>query len=286
MSWSNYHGHCHYCDGKEAPEEYIRSAMDKGMHAIGFSCHAPVPFQTTWNMPASKLPVYLEEIDRLKQNNGDELIVLKSLEVDFIPDVIGPRNQLILDSELDYMVGSVHFVDAFDDGTRWSIDNNNSEFVKGVNEIFDGDVQAAITRYFYLQNEMLTTQPPEILGHMDKIRMHNVVSPHFDENAKWYRNLVYETLKLAAQNEVVVEINTKYFSKTEMTFPSMAHFKWMLNNNVRVTINSDAHHPDALTSGFSEVAGMLLNAGYRHLWHWVGGAFCPKLFDGNGVINK
>jgi histidinol-phosphatase (PHP family) len=50
MSWTNYHSHCHYCDGKYEPEKYIESALQQGLLAYGFSSHTPLPFETTWAM--------------------------------------------------------------------------------------------------------------------------------------------------------------------------------------------------------------------------------------------
>lgn len=283
MSWSNYHGHCHYCDGKGAPEEYIQAAIKNNMQVLGFSCHAPVPFKTTWTMPADKLPVYLDEMSVLKNRYADKIKLLTSLEVDFIPGLAGPSEQLIKSANLDYVIGSVHYVDAFENGDHWSIDNNNSEFEQGVASIFKNDIKKAIQRYFYLQQEMCDSQAPHILGHMDKIKMHNVVKSHFSENDPWYLNLVYDTLKLAVEKEIIVEINTKYFQNNNLLFPGMEHFKWMRQNGVRVTINSDAHTPQALTLGFEHVADMLFIVGYRELWAWNDNSFAPHGFNRNGI---
>jgi len=284
MSWSNYHGHCHYCDGKGAPEEYIQAAIKNHMQILGVSCHAPVPFKTTWTMPADKLPTYLDEMSVLKNQYADKIKLLTSLEVDYIPGLAGPGEQLIKSANLDYVIGSVHYVDAFENGDHWSIDNNNIEFEQGVASIFKNDIKKAIQRYFYLQQEMCDSQTPHILGHMDKIKMHNVVKSHFNESDSWYLNLVYDTLKLAAEKEIIVEINTKYFQNNNLLFPGMEHFKWMQENGVRVTINSDAHTPQTLISGFEHVADMLFIAGYKELWVWNGNSFAPHGFNRNGMV--
>jgi histidinol-phosphatase (PHP family) len=283
MSWSNYHGHCFYCDGKESPDAYIAEAESQNMRVIGFSCHAPVPFDTTWTMPADRLPQYLDQIENLKNSVNEGLLVLKSLEVDYIPGIAGPYNPQILASHLDYVVGSVHYVEAFPSGVRWSIDNNNTEFESGITQIFNGDVKLAVTRYFELQMEMCTNEAPDILGHMDKIRMHNLVKPHFNEFEDWYIKMLYDTLITARDKGIIVEINTKYFTRNGMLFPSQQHFKWMHKNGIKVTISSDAHKPASLTSGFFEVAAMLLEAGYREIWEWNGSGFAPFGFTKEGL---
>lgn len=284
MSWSNYHGHCNYCDGKGVPEEYIFSAIDLKMPVLGISCHAPVPFKTTWTMPDEKLPVYLAEMASLKDQYRNQLKLLTSLEVDYIPGLAGPFNNRIVSANLDYVVGSVHYVDSFQSGEHWSIDNNNTEFARGIVEIFNNDVRHALKRYFELQQEMCSNETPDILGHMDKIKMHNLVMPHFNENEPWYLQMVYDTLKLASENGIIVEINTKYFERSGLLFPGKEHFKWMKQNGIKVIVNSDAHNPKALTSGFDDVAVMLKNAGYKEIWTWVGDGFAPRGFNGNGTI--
>ncbi|ASB50554.1 histidinol-phosphatase [Alkalitalea saponilacus] len=283
MSWSNYHGHSFYCDGRKAPEEYIPAALEQGMKIIGFSCHAPVPFETGWTMPKDKLPQYLLDIEQLQSKNFNGLLVLKSLEVDYIPDIAGPLHPDILSAKLDYVVGSIHYVDQFPSGQHWSIDNSNEEFEQGIAEVFNGNVKSAVTRYFHLQMEMLRYQPPSIIGHMDKIRMHNVVKQHFNEDDDWYVELVRETMLMAKDKNVIVEINTKYFAKNGLLFPDHKHFKWMFENDIPVTINSDAHDPEKLTSGFSQVAKLLMEAGYTRLMEWKDGKFIPMPFNEKGI---
>ncbi len=284
MSWSNYHGHCHYCDGKGTPEEYVQKAIEKRMPVLGISCHAPVPFETTWTMRGEKLPLYIEEMTLLKKQYHDKIQLLTSLEVDYIPGLAGVLHPKIVSANLDYVVGSVHYVDTFESGEHWSIDNNNTEFEKGVVEIFKNNIKNASKRYFYLQQEMCDTQAPDILGHMDKIKMQNVHKLYFNEQDSWYLQLVYDTLKLAAEKGIIVEINTKYYERFGILFPGKECFKWMKQNGIKVTINSDAHKTDALTSGFEDVAIMLIDAGYKELWEWEGGVFTPHKFSVNGIV--
>jgi histidinol-phosphatase (PHP family) len=284
MSWSNYHGHCHYCDGKGAPEEYITAALDFKMPVLGISCHAPVPFETTWTMPEEKLPLYVSEMQSLKNQYAGRIKLLTALEVDYIPGLAGPLHPRILSAGIDYVVGSVHYVEAFETGEHWSIDNNNTEFEKGVVEIFQNDVRRAVKRYFNLQQEMCANETPAFLGHMDKIKMHNLVKPHFNEASTWYLSMVYETLSLAVEKEIIVEINTKYFDRAGLLFPGKEHFKWMKQNGVRVSINSDAHKAESVLSGFTEVASLLKQAGYQELWQWTGNGFSPRGFKETGII--
>ena len=285
MSWSNYHGHSRYCDGKCELIDYVEKAKELDVRVLGISSHAPVPFDTWWTMPNDKLPEYLSELKDLKLKHNDEnFTLLSSLEVDYIPTILGPSNQKIIDAELDYIVGSIHYVDRLESGERWTIDSNEEEFEKGLKEIFSGDALKAVSRYFEIQMQMIDTEPPNIIGHLDKIRMHNTKKPYFAENSKKYLTKVYDLLKFAAEKRVIVEINTKYLSDAGLLFPSKEHFKWMRINNIPITLSSDAHHPDLITSGFEEVAEILIDVGYKELWVWTGKEFTPTGFNKNGIL--
>src|SRR5690349_14899543 len=129
MSWTNYHSHCHYCDGKYAPEEYVKSALKNGLLAYGFSSHAPVPFDCVWTMKPESAHAYVAEIRTLQQAYQRDIELYCGLEVDYIPGVTGPKSLPILELGLDYTIGSVHFVDAFPDGKRWEIDGSHQVFL-------------------------------------------------------------------------------------------------------------------------------------------------------------
>ncbi|TAJ14760.1 histidinol-phosphatase HisJ family protein [Marinilabiliaceae bacterium JC017] len=284
MRWTNYHGHCEYCDGKGRIEDYVIKAIELKMATIGISSHAPVPFETNWTMPEGNLPGYLQEVAFLKDKYKGEIEVLRSLEVDYIPDTISPKASFIDESSLDYVVGSIHFVDQFEDGQHWAIDGSFAEFEKGLNEIFKGDIKAVVKRYFELEREMIQHACPDIVGHMDKIKMHNKTKFLFDEKAQWYVDEVQKTLELIAEKGAVVEINTKAFKRNGLIFPGPEHFNTLKKLNIPITINSDCHHPDKLINGFEEVAEMLLEQGIDQLHEFHEGKWVPVAFEKEGIV--
>ncbi|MBS2212309.1 histidinol-phosphatase [Carboxylicivirga mesophila] len=273
MGWTNYHGHCDYCDGQGRIEDYILKAIELKMDAIGISSHAPVPFWTDWNMRAENLPAYLNEVEELKAKYEGRIAVYKSLEVDYIPHLISAKHDLITNAELDYVVGSVHFIGQMNDGTHWAVDAPVEEFKQGLQESFDGDIKQAAIRYYELQREMIERTAPDIIGHMDKIKMHNVRLNLFDENEQWYVNEVHKTLELIKEKGVIVEINTKAYFRDGHLFPGPEHFAKIKELNIPITINSDAHHSDKLVNGFDEVAQLLLEAGFSHTTELIDGSW-------------
>jgi histidinol-phosphatase (PHP family) len=285
MSWTNYHGHCHYCDGKGEPESYVKWAIEAKMPALGFSSHAPVPFESFWNMPHERLNSYLGEIDRLKLKYADKITIHKSLEVDYVEGLMGPRTEFTNSLNLDYVIGSVHFLGQRENGEYWAIDGSFDSFTIGLREIFGDDIKKAVHEFYYQQKQMVIHQTPDIIGHLDKIKMHNKHQPLFDETASWYKDEVRAMLENISRTNCIVEINTKSYSRNGLLFPGEEYFEWLKELKIPVVINSDAHFPEHLLDGFKEVAGMLKYHGIDEVIVLQNGKWNSCGFDENGLLS-
>ena len=259
--WSNFHTHSHYCDGKGKIADYLQAVVDSGVVNIGFSSHAPVPFPCSWCMKEDDFPDYLEEI-RQACKLFPQLEVYRGLEVDYIPAVVSPRT---FADRLDFTIGSIHFVEGYE-GKRWEIDNTLEVFKDGLKKIFNNDIRAAITRYLELTCEMLREAPPSILGHLDKIKV-NARETSFDETEDWYRQEVRRTLEVIASTDTIVEVNTRglYKKKSATTYPSPWILEELRDRNIRITISSDAHHPQDLIREFDATLVLLDYIGFRNI---------------------
>lgn len=263
MNWTNYHGHCNFCDGHGDPEDYVNLALQFHMSAIGFSSHAPVPFESFWNMPLDKLQDYLNEIHRLKTLYQEHIEIWCGLEIDYVDKVVSPSDNAFALANLDYTIGSVHYLNRFEDGTYWAIDGSFSSFRKGLELLYQGDIRKAVADYFEAQHLMLTNSNPDIIGHIDKIRMHNQTEFLFDENESWYQDSMYRLLEHISQKGCIVEINTKSFQKNGILFPDLKYLKRISELKIPLVINSDAHYPGDLISGFDFVVNRLRKEGIR-----------------------
>ncbi len=283
MIWTNYHGHCNYCDGNGKIEEYIKKAIELKMPVIGISSHAPVPFDCFWTMKEENLHSYDKEVDRLIEQYSNEINILKALELDYIPE-FGGFNKLVLDNiNLDYRIGSIHFIDRLSNGNFWGIDGSFEEFKLGLIDIFKNDIKAAVKRFYELTKEMINSEKFEIIGHFDKIKMHNVVEPLFDESEDWYLQEVEAVIELIKQKNIIVEINTKSYEKNRLLFPGLELFPMLKKYDVPITINSDAHFPDKLQSSYVEVAELLSKAGINILKEYKDGEWCDIEFTKEGL---
>lgn len=277
--WTNYHCHTNFCDGKKPVADVVAAAKAKGMIAIGVSSHAPLPFPNKWSMRPEMFDTYLEEINKAKKQN-EGIQVYAGLEVDFIPGKTSPFD---FKDRLDYTVGSVHFVNE-----TWEIDNTYDVFMDGLTNMFKGSIRQATARYYELTRAMVSSTPPTIVGHMDKVKMHNRGDRFFMEDEPWYREQVNTTLDAIARAGCIVEVNTRgiYQNKTDTTYPSPWILAEILRKKIPVTISSDAHHPDDLVNQFPQTARQLIDIGFKKIRILLNGRWTDVAFGEHGIVGQ
>lgn len=268
MIVTNYHSHSHYCDGKGSPEQQVQGALAQGLRAFGFSSHCPVPFENQWSMKAERLADYLAETRALKVKYEGQIELYKGLEVDFIPEMLGPKNFPML----DYCVGSVHYVGLNQFGQPWEIDGSSVEFLECLDTLYGGDIQAVLQKYYGIIRQMVETDPPQIMGHLDKIKMHNAARHLFDESEPWYVEEVEQTLQAIAKAGIITEINTRGNYKRDLDlYPSAWIIRRMKELQIPICINSDSHRPEEITASFPLAFQTAKAAGYNEVRVLLGG---------------
>jgi histidinol-phosphatase (PHP family) len=288
MPWTNYHNHCKYCDGVGELEEHVQEAIRQNIRSLGFTSHSPVPFDTPWSMKEADFDGYLRDLEAVKSKFSDRIEIYKGLEVDFLEKWPGQIKSWTDRAKLDFTVGSVHFVKEFEDGKPWEIDGTLEVFQRGIREIFGGDLRKAVSSYFELTCQMLEKDTPTILGHLDKIKMHNSKYPFFDENDQWYQTKLKETLEVAKKSGVIVEVNTRgiYKKRTTEPYPGIIGLRAIKELNIPVCLNSDAHHPSEITSEYRDIARLLLSIGYPELMILHDGSWTPRPFSDQGLVRN
>jgi histidinol-phosphatase (PHP family) len=273
MLLTNYHTHTKFCDGKEFPVSYAEEAIRQNIKVLGFSAHAPVPFPCNWPMPVEKYKEYSEIILSLKNQYNGKLEILHGLEIDYIPDLWPQMHKILNPQQLDYFIGSIHFIDYFPDGTRWSIDGSNEEFRKGWEEIFHRDSSRLVKKYFEYTRRMIKEMKPPIIGHLDKIKMQYSKDCFIPETDPVYREELMQTLEEVSASNCVVELNTRgaYRRNEKEFYPSSWVLKEMAKMKIPVMINSDAHHPQELMLLFDVATECLQTAGYKNIKYFSKG---------------
>ncbi len=275
MGISSFHVHSRFCDGSGEPEEYILKALEAGFCAIGFSSHAPLPFENDWTMKKTEVQTYCQEIRRLQTKYRECISVYLGLEIDYLPGLSGPRSEQFNALNLDYVIGSIHVADFVPEGPYLSVDGSEAEYLQLLEQVYHGDIQAMVTDYFHRVREMVIIHHPDIVGHLDIIKKNNPQERYFSEKEAWYIEAVQATLELIARSGVIVEVNTGGIARNYVDdlYPS----SWILAEcrrlNIPIMLNSDAHHPEALSAYYDQALDRLACLGFEkqrilinHIW--------------------
>jgi histidinol-phosphatase (PHP family) len=262
---ANYHTHTLFCDGKAEAVCFVEEAIKKKFAVLGFSAHAPVTFPTSWTINPYRVKEYHDEIHRLKREYSGKLEIYCGLEADFFPDIMKDVQALYSGQQWDYLIGSLHFIGTWPGGQRWCIDGPHEDFRKGWREITGNDPFLPVQKYFEYTREMVRSMKPDIIGHMDKIKMQYRPDCLIPETHPFYREQVMNTLEEIASSDCIVEINTRGMCKgqTEDFYPSRWIIREMFRMKIPITISSDAHSPGGLDFGFDTAGKALKEIGYR-----------------------
>ena len=260
---TNHHTHTFFSDGKAHPAEYAARASELGFTLLGFSEHSPVPFDNAFSFKPSRKEEYLSIIQALKLQYAGRLEIALSMEMEYIPGL--SENFAVLEKEygLDYVIGSVHLVKPSMDGNLWFIDGFLARtYDDGLRDLFGSDIRKAVTAYWHQVNQLIEKERIDIIGHLDKIKMHNR-NRYFTEDEPWYKSLVSETLDLIKSREVIVEVNTRgiYKKRADTTYPGIEILRQIKTMGIPVMVNSDAHLPHELDGAYEDARQVISMAG-------------------------
>ena len=265
---TNYHTHCTYCDGKEPIENFVRRAVELGYDQLGFSSHAPVPFENDFGIREEQIPEYTKEIDGFKAQIPF-LQLFYGLECDFIPGMTKPFSYFKSQFGLDYIIGGVHLVRPENSDNIWFIDGSKREiYDNGLHDFFDGDVKKAVTRFWEQSFEMIETEQFDIIAHFDKIKMHNQ-KRYFTEEEDWYLKLVDHCIELIRRKQLIVEINTRgiYKGRCPDYYPSDYALAQIAKHRIPMVVSTDAHKSEELSEGRDAAIEHLKSFGIKFLMY-------------------
>ncbi len=145
MNLFNLHTHSNFCDGKAEPEEYILKAIELGFHTLGFSSHAPVPFENNFSLKEERFDEYISTIRALKDQYSEKINIFLSLEIDYIPGITKDFEEFVRKGNLDYTIGGVHLVRNKEKQGLWFIDGPLQEtYENGLMKLFNGNIRKGV----------------------------------------------------------------------------------------------------------------------------------------------
>ena len=269
MRLASIHVHTTFSDGANDIETCCRTAYEKGLVSLGFSDHAPITrktgFRTHWHMRDEKLGEYIDSVRAAQKRWEGKLAVYLGLEVDFIPGLTGPADKDYREMELDYIIGSVHYLIP-QRGEYITVDDSAERVDKLIKDGFGGDPMAMAEAYWNAEAAMISAGGFDVLGHPDLVKKNNAGQEQrlFPEHGDFYREKTSAIASLLGKAGLRAEINTGGLNRgiTKDCYPSPAFLKLLHEHNVPMVINADAHKAEDLDGHYNEAIHALLDAGY------------------------
>ena len=265
--FSSMHTHTDFCDGKDDVETMCRAAYEKKLDAIGFSAHAPIERQTglksDWNLKEEKVEQYVEAVLAEKKRWQGKLDVYLGYEADYIKGVRSPLDNDIKALNLDYIIGSVHYIFPQNGSEPFTVDGPPEEFEKGLKEGFNGGGEALMNCYYDALCEMITQGGFDILGHADIIKKNCINKNYWNKKNEISRQR--EIAGLIAGSNIITEINTGGINRKKIneTYPSLSFLRILKEFNIPVIITSDAHCSKDIDGNYDIALKTLIRAGFK-----------------------
>lgn len=254
------HTHTRYSKhGRGHIEELVQAALERGISVLTITDHAPFHIDTDSRLLHQEVEEYFDEIDRVAAMYVDDITILRGLEADFIP---GCEEHLLrhLDGiELDFLIGSVHYVALDESIVRiWELPQIISA------PFLDG--------YFASLRELMVSGLFDAVGHPDAV-LRAVPEELYCER---FAPLV----PLMKQEGISYELNASGLRKTfydpasgeerhgTWTYPSLRLIRSLANEGVSFTVGSDAHAPEEVGMGLEQTIGAAAAAGLNTISHY------------------
>lgn len=228
----DYHTHTALCKHAEGQvEEYIRKGVERGLDEIGCSEHIPMPerFDEAHRMEIETYyDTYVPAVREAKERYKGAIAVRRGIEADFFPGTEEWVRRFISENTFDYVIGSVHFIG------EWGFDN--PVFVHHYEE---RDIDSTYASYYEAVKQSAQSGLFDVIGHCDLVKK-------FGHRAgKDMREILRETMKVIARNNLCMEINTSGLRKpVKEIYPGEEILALAKEFRIPLTLGSDAHSPD------------------------------------------
>ena len=197
--------------------------------------------------------ISFDALDCLREENPD-LTIRAGIELDNDPIHSAAGRKWIEQhwNKLDFVLGSVHFLDRAD---------QMFDSVPAGAEQFDGrDIDAIYADYFRRVREIAATGLVDCLAHLDLIKIHGH-RPNAEIDA-----IVSETLDFIRSRDLAIELSTAGWRKpVNELYPADRIIELAMEKGVPFTTASDAHSHVQLAENFARLAEKMSSFGIREV---------------------
>lgn len=252
---ANFHTHTVFCDGNNTAEEVVKSAIEKGFSAIGFSGHGYTEFDLRYCMKNTE--GYIAEIKWLKEEYKNKIQIYLGIEEDAFC--------LVNRADFDYIIGSSHY---FNIGDKYYPIDSNYDYFKECLRAYGGDIYTLANDYYSRFCDYINKRKPDIIGHFDLITKFDELDKSLFLMDKGYNEIAERYLKEALKADVLFEVNTGAISRGYRTtpYPNENLLYLLKKEGGRVILSSDSHSADTLDFAFVEAKKLLKDIGFQYVY--------------------
>ncbi|MGI8804051.1 MAG: histidinol-phosphatase [Solirubrobacteraceae bacterium] len=230
-------------------ERYREVAEDRGIAELGVAEHIHRFSQAldVWDHPLWR-EYAVDDIYGYCEFVRSQTDLRLGLEVDFVPGREDRTQNLIDRLELDYVVGSVHFVGDF------AVDHGDYDIWtsgRSAREVW--------RRYFETLGAAAGSGLFDILAHPDLVKVWGAGRPRPDGDPRRFYELAMEGI---ADSGIAVEVSTAGLRKpVGELYPSPAFLEMCLDAGAPIALSSDAHVPGDVGRDYEAALELLGESG-------------------------
>ena len=261
-------GHIHtpYCPHgtEDSFHLYIEQAIQRGFGEITFTEHAPLPLgfkdptpEKNSGMSMNQLESYISELQQLKKEYNQDIVISIGLEIDFITDFEQQTTTFLntYGKYLDDSILSVHFLKYKEDYT--CIDFSKSTFLAFSDRL--GSPMSVYKLYYKTLMDSITSN----LGKYKPKRMGHITLAHKFQHAFIEEVNDHEHI-LAVLNEIKhqqleLDVNSAGFAKPYCleSYPPLPYIKLAKELEIPLVYGSDAHQAKDIHRFYHEISTLL-----------------------------
>jgi histidinol-phosphatase (PHP family) len=234
------------CDANSSMQAMARAAVAAGIEQIGFSEH----FDLLPDDPCAGLfdaDAWWLALEGCRSEFQGALIIRAGIEIGEPHRFQRGVSEILAQYDWDYSLGSLHWVE------------DDLIFAR---QYYEQSPSAAYGRYFTELALMAGEGEFDVLAHMDIVKRygHDYFGP-FDPQD--YEQEIRRVLKTCVRRGIALEINTSAMRRpVSEPSPGPLVLEWYRDEGgTRVTLGSDAHHPQHVGHGLAQVMDFILQTG-------------------------
>jgi histidinol-phosphatase (PHP family) len=256
--------HTHTAYSKHATgsvDDIVRAAIAARVDVLTITDHAPFLIDSGNRLLESELDAYLDDIRRARTEHAGRIKILAGLEIDYMPGAQKHAERLLSNLDLDFAVGSVHYVVV--DGQRVNVWD-----LRRLNE------PAVLSQFFLSLEESVSCGLFDTIGHPDSL-LRSVPA------ARWCERFM-RLAPLFRRYDVSYELNASGLRKSAWdeaseresyglwSYPCREALPELLSSGATFTVGSDAHRPMDIGAGLSDMLAALIPLGLHSISYYEG----------------